>query len=229
MYHFLSVLCVSLSLFFHLTAANAYTQENAFNQQKFVISKHDDAETLQGCETIVVKVYKALNIDIEILNLPGERALFASNAGQTDAELCRIAGLTKSYPNLVQVEPALESIIIVAVSLDPDVTFHDVQSLQGYSLGSVRGMKAAENYFQLYNIQYVYDYLQVVKLLNEGLIDFAILPLNDVLLAQAKMPEKNFIIHQPPLFVHQLHHYVHKRHQDLLPALQTEINKLTKY
>ncbi|WP_281557636.1 transporter substrate-binding domain-containing protein [Thalassomonas sp. RHCl1] len=173
---------------------------------------------------MIIPAYQALGINAVMVDLPGRRALFASNSGKTDAELCRIDNISQHYPNLVKVEPALQHLTIVALSIKALPQVKTMADLKAYKLGSQRGMKAAENYFRQGFIHYVNNYQQVIQLLDDGLIDYAILPLEAIKRHQQANYRKDFFIHQPPLFQHKLYHYIHKRHQHLVAALALEIS-----
>jgi len=174
----------------------------------------------------VLPAYQALGITPEVVELPGRRALFASNAGKTDAELCRIGHIPRKYPNLIKVEPALIEFSIVALSIRPLPDIKTKADLTGYNLGSQRGMKAAEDYFQEHKVIYANNIKQVIQLLDDGLIDYAILSLSAIRRFQQAHLRDNFIIHQPPLFHHKLYHYIHKRHRHLAAALSQEISRV---
>lgn len=196
------------------------------NAQDFLISEHNESESLKPCEEIIMPAYKSLNIHPVLIPMPGRRALYSANAGDTDAELCRIATISKHYPNLIRVEPAIIEFNIVALSIRPLAAIKTKADLSQYSLGSIRGMKAAEDYFQESSIQYVNNFSQVIKLLDDGLIDFAILTQQNIQRAQQKHYRKDFIIHLPPLFKHKLYHYIHQRHQKLITSLTAEIKRI---
>ncbi|WDE07968.1 transporter substrate-binding domain-containing protein [Thalassomonas viridans] len=191
-----------------------------------MISKHENVLTIQGCEDILLPAYRALRFTPAVVELPGRRALFAANSGKTDAELCRIDHISRQYPNLIKVEPALVEFSIVALSTRPLPDIKTRADLTGYTLGSQRGMKAAENYFQGDNIRYENNIRQVIKLLDDGLIDYAIVSLSGIRqMLQAQLRD-DLVIHHPPLFHHKLYHYIHKRHQHLAAALAFEISRI---
>ncbi|WDE01569.1 substrate-binding periplasmic protein [Thalassomonas actiniarum] len=190
-----------------------------------MISRHENVASIQICEDILVQAYQGLGITPAIVEFPGRRALFAANSGKTDAELCRIDNISRQYPNLIKVEPPLVELSIIALSIAPLPEIKTKADLTGYSLGSQRGMKAAENYFQEHNVLYENNINQVIKLLDNGLVDYAILSLGAVRKIQQTRARDDFVIHLPPLFQHKLYHYIHKRHRHLLPALALEISR----
>jgi len=61
---------------------------------------------------VLREAYRRLGYKLEIRALPAERALLMSNEGDLDGESQRISGLSTSYPNLIQVLPAVSDIEI---------------------------------------------------------------------------------------------------------------------
>jgi polar amino acid transport system substrate-binding protein len=52
-------------------------------------------------------VYARLNIKLEFEDVPGKRALLLSSSGEFDGEIQRIGTLSRDYPTLVKVTPAI--------------------------------------------------------------------------------------------------------------------------
>ncbi|WP_018692561.1 type 2 periplasmic-binding domain-containing protein [Algicola sagamiensis] len=186
-----------------------------------VIAQHEDSEAIEACYTLIQEAYKKLDTPLQVISYPGRRGLHAANLELIDGDLCRIADMTKEYPNLIQLETPLMVISIVAVSKLDRYNITQIQDLKPYSLVSIRGMKAAEKYFQEFTISYVSDFQQSLAMLDRGLVDLAILPLRD-----AKRANSPVIIHQPPLIQTKLYHYLHKKYDWLQPKLDKILRSL---
>src|SRR3569833_1665692 len=89
-------------------------------------------------------VYAKLNIRLEFEDVPGKRALALSSAGEVDGEIQRIGTLSRDYPTLVQVTPAINYIepAVFATKLRFDVAGKETN--RDYSIGIVRGVGASE-------------------------------------------------------------------------------------
>ena len=142
--------------------------------QNFIISKHRDSQTIELCESIILPAYKELGLNPVVVSVPGRRSLKMSSTGGTDAEMCRISSISDQFPDLLKVNIVILELKIVAVSLKTKVAIKTKADLNSFALGSLRGMKAAEDYFKEHSIKYVDNYEQVMKLLDGKLIDFAI-------------------------------------------------------
>jgi len=68
------------------------------------------------CKLVLEEAYAQLDIKVEIIPLPGERALRTSNAGKVDGELFRIANIQKRYQNLVVVPTPINVLQGIAFS-----------------------------------------------------------------------------------------------------------------
>src|SRR3954466_1083395 len=89
-------------------------------------------------------VYARLNIKLEFEDVPGKRALALSSAGEVDGEIQRIGTLSRDYPTLVQVTPAINYIepAVFSTKLRFDVV--GWSSIKDYSIGIVRGVGSSE-------------------------------------------------------------------------------------
>ena len=89
-------------------------------------------------------VYAKLDIKLEFEDVPGKRALALSSAGEVDGEIQRIGTLSRDYPTLVQVTPAINYIepTVFTTKLHFDVAGWN--SIRDYSIGIVRGVGSSE-------------------------------------------------------------------------------------
>src|SRR3954467_14366822 len=88
--------------------------------------------------------YARLNIKLEFEDVPGKRALALSSAGEVDGEIQRIGTLSRDYPTLIQVTPAINYIepTVFTTKLQFDVAGWN--SIRDYSIGIVRGVGSSE-------------------------------------------------------------------------------------
>ena len=112
--------------------------------QTFTIALHEDSLALRPCKEKVTQLYQALDMPIELIELPGRRSLKYANDGKTDAELCRIGQITKRYRNLVKISPALMSLDFIALTKSRWPAVTQLSDLDHARIGTSRGMMAAE-------------------------------------------------------------------------------------
>jgi len=61
-------------------------------------------------EKVLNEAYQRLGINMQIKKFPAERALYTSNSGLVDGELCRVEGLDKTYTNLIRIPVAVSKV-----------------------------------------------------------------------------------------------------------------------
>ena len=66
----------------------------------------------------IQSAYRKLGFSTKLVNYPWRRSLVMANEGQIDAELARIPGLSKRYPNLIMVPVPLEKVDVVLASIN---------------------------------------------------------------------------------------------------------------
>lgn len=194
-------------------------QQPLFANQ-FTISQADQAESLQSCVHYVRAAYLAMEYQVELIPYPGRRALQLANLGKVDAELCRVDGIQKQYSNLIKVPVRIGGFNVVAVTINDEIVIKSASDLSRYKLGGIRGMKATENYFTSDNIQYGDDTRQLLRLLEQRMIDVAII-------TDSSLPkQQNLKMFQ--LREHSLYHYIHRSHAHLLSELVEQLTKSLK-
>jgi polar amino acid transport system substrate-binding protein len=58
-------------------------------------------------DKILKEAFRRIGKEIKIIHLPSERALINANEGTDDGNFARVAGLEKTYPNLIRVPERL--------------------------------------------------------------------------------------------------------------------------
>ena len=86
-------------------------------------------------EVITRKAYKRIGIDVEILKVPGERALRMANSGKADGEVQRIDGISANYHNLISVRPAINYTQGTAFTRSKTFVVEGWNSLRPYKIG----------------------------------------------------------------------------------------------
>jgi len=166
-------------------------------------------------------VYAKLNIRLEFEDVPGKRALAMSSAGEVDGEIQRIGTLSRDYPTLVQVTPAINYIepAVFATKLRFDVAGWD--SIKDYSIGIVRGVGSSEAGTRgMARVTATTGLDNMVKMLDADRFDVMVTDLFSGLAAVRKLNLQARIYPlSPPLERIHIYHYLHERHRDLVPKV----------
>lgn len=96
---------------------------------------------------LVRAVYGELGIAPQFELLPSERAIAETNAGRFDADLMRVEGVDKTYPNLICTgEPIRRTELYAYVKRGSALALKSADELRQYALGFTRGSKLAEEF-----------------------------------------------------------------------------------
>jgi ABC-type amino acid transport substrate-binding protein len=166
-------------------------------------------------------VYARLNIKLEFDDVPGKRALALSSAGEVDGEIQRIGTLSRDYPTLVQVTPAINYIepAVFSTKLRFDVAGWD--SIKDYSIGIVRGVGSSEAGTRgMARVTATTSLDNMVRMLDADRFDVMVTDLFSGLVAVRKLNLQARIVPlSPPLERIHIYHYLHERHRDLVPKV----------
>jgi polar amino acid transport system substrate-binding protein len=178
-------------------------------------------------DTIAKEAFSRIGIQIELPFLPAERSLIAASTGLHDGELNRVAGLEKLYPNLIRIDESMMHFRFVAFTRTCRIPTPDWQSLAPYRIGIIKGWKILEENAGKFDfVTYVNSAQQLFTLLALDRIDIA---LYGDLLGQAQLQAMgidNYTILEPPLAVHGMYMYLHKKHQRLVPQVREALHAM---
>ncbi|AHI33455.1 hypothetical protein AU15_21635 [Marinobacter salarius] len=122
-------------------------------------------------ESMLSRAYGEFGYDIRMTLMPSRRSLNMANSGRVDGELFRIAGIEKSFPNLVPVPYPLIQGRLMAVTMGSGITDWNPQHLSNAVVGVRRGIIVAERAARGLKTIMVNDYDQMLDLLKAGRID----------------------------------------------------------
>jgi ABC-type amino acid transport substrate-binding protein len=166
-------------------------------------------------------VYAKLDIKLEFEDVPGKRALALSSAGEVDGEIQRIGRLSRDYPTLVQVTPAINYIepSVFTTKLHFDVAGWN--SIRDYSIGIVRGVGSSEAGTRgMAQVTATTGLESMVKMLDADRFELMVTDLFSGLVAVRKLNLQARIYPlSPPLERIHIYHYLHERHRDLVPKV----------
>jgi polar amino acid transport system substrate-binding protein len=184
---------------------------------------------LARLESALAQAYANLGIQITYIDLPGERAIVESNAGRLDGETARIEGMEVVYPALRRIDVPLyintNSIFVYGADKVAPTSINQLANLK--RVGIVGGWKASEEATAGWgNVVRLTTYGAALQMLKRGRLDAflgrgedSLRALQEEKLALTDFPNKIVLRH--PLF-----HYLHEKHEDLIPAITRELRKL---
>ena len=189
-------------------------------EKTFLISGIEGSSDSLAAYQVVKEAYRQLNYEVEVQWISGVEGLEKANAGEVDAELQRIDGISKKYPNLVQIEipiNILEGAVFTTGTSFEILSWH---SLRPYRIGLVKGIIFAEQGTEGMNVTRADSYGQLLEYLKNGTVDVAVMPRINGLYAIKKLKVEGVSEVKGTLETLFLYHYVHKRHKDLAVKLE---------
>lgn len=154
-----------------------------------------------------------------------------SSTGRVDGELFRIGNLQAQYPDLIQVPSSINLLEGVYVSTNPDLVIDDWPALASRFVGIQRGIKFVEKALKPYpelRLLTVNKNEQLLQALSSGRIDVAILARLNALSAMQLVPDVRFVIGENALVTHKLYHYLHRKHEALVPLIDAALQTMAE-
>lgn len=177
--------------------------------------------------SILKAAYGKLGMDVEGVVLPPRRALADSDAGKTDGEVNRIKAIEHQHHNLIRVPEPINAIDGMAFTCGGPIPIDGWDSLRGLRIGVRHGIRFAEMATRGWSDIYTaneYDHL--FDLLFRGRLDVVVAS-RKVGQAQSRRDLTGCLrANEPPLQSIPLYHYLHKRHEDLVPAITRTLKQM---
>jgi len=189
---------------------------------------HSDIQKRAGL--ILTKAYAAIGIELEIVGLPSKRALNYSNNGLLDGEVLRVKNIEHKYPNLVCIPIPLYQITASAYTINGNKSFNHFDELLQSPIAIHSGVFWEEELVKHHQhyVSRVSGTKKKFKLLSLGRVDY-------ILSSQQRAHEviseyfstEKIIEVTPPIATINLYHYLNRNHQDLVPKIQAQLQKMT--
>jgi polar amino acid transport system substrate-binding protein len=208
------------------TPASAQNDEKRFTVSSSYKSLLSNPEQTGMLDLIVKEAFRRIGIEAEIVFTPTERSLADVNAGLLDAELNRIEGMGKNFPNLVMVPEPNMVMDFVAFS-KKDYCIDGWESIRDLHAGLVRGWKILEENTQGFpHVVTVPTETELFNMLDMDRIDIA---LYSKLTGYEQIHLRGLegMRHlEPSLASRSMYLYLHKKHSGLLEPLAKALRSM---
>lgn len=179
-------------------------------------------------EKILSVAYQQLGISITVQKLPGERSLYSANNGESDGELYRKIGMEKDYPNLIIVPIPLQIYEIVIFTQGTDFVVNGWESLRPFVVGYVKGIKIIEKNTVGMHVEQAATMRQAFLKMNLGRSDVVVANRNSGLAVLKELKMEGVKILKPALASFPVFHYLHKKHEALVPKITVVLKKMQR-
>lgn len=171
-------------------------------------------------EEVIIELYSRAGIEVELKDIPIERALISSNSGMTDGELVRALEVLESFPNLVAVPTPITDIDVLIYFNNENFNSLTHEELKEYTIAIVRGITAVENYSEEFDVKVVKDLETLFRIINNNRLSIGLAPELFSIDQIHSMGFFNIYRSEKPLFKVELYHMLNKKHEDLIPKLE---------
>ncbi len=174
---------------------------------------------------VLEEAYAELGITLKYVEMPRSRSLVEANNGRIAGELGRLPGLDQTFDNLRRVDFPLFSFQLILVADRRECGVCSLDDIE--NLAYIRGMQGIESLLREHDYQrptvQAVD-LEQLSLLFENKRVKAII-LNNFEAQQLGLTENRHLI-EVPFNSDIAYHYLHKNYADLIPQLETILNRM---
>ncbi|MCG8618172.1 MAG: hypothetical protein MI802_18315 [Desulfobacterales bacterium] len=214
-------------IFAILTVLFAWPYGLYASPQTITISTFEEDTAVVRVSELLKKAYRRIGVEMTLARLPANRALIEANTGVlAEGELIRIGGLTRKFPNLIQVPVMIADFKISVFSKNIDFKVDGWQSLKPYHIAFKRGFKGMEKHAGNLNVTRVQSSETAMEILDLERVDIIVLPFLDGLVLRKKLNLPGIKILEPPLEQVQLYHYVHNSRKDTADKLGSVLKEM---
>lgn len=181
-------------------------------------------------EKLLKEVYKQLDIDIEVVALPGLRALQEASSGLKDGETLRVYSVGENYPSLLRVPTPLSSLETTAFAkTTKNIVINNEEDLKKHEIAIVRGVVHTTEITENISSKHFLDNTETMfRFLNAGRADIALANRIDGIATLKKLGINDITVSGKVLKNHPLYHYIHEKNKDLVPVVDKKILEMTK-
>jgi len=191
-----------------------------------VVATIDGLADVPAARTIMEEAYRRIGVQVEFRMFTAAEALRKSNAGEVDAELQRIDGISARYPNLVQVPIPINLIQGVAYSRKYRFPVTGWHSLRPYRVGIVEGIQFAEVNTYGMEVQGYGTYADLVGALARDEVDVAVMPRIEGRSTLGVVRLDDIVEMEGVLESQFLYHYVNRNRSDLVDRLRPVLKEM---
>jgi len=192
----------------------------AYSQQPLIFAQiNDTPDQVIGAEILKV-AYQRLGIPMDILSMPGKRALIESSKGRLAGEVHRIYRVGEDYPTLVRVPTSINYIEPSVFSNNKVFSVTGCKALKAYIIGRTRGVRHAEVCTQgMAHIKVYNDSRVLMENLKLNRVELAITAKINGIIQLTKLGQHSITVLTPPLKKMPVYHYLHEQHKALVPKI----------
>ncbi len=175
------------------------------------------------------EAFNRLGYQIEISRIPAERAMTNVNKGIDDGKYIKIAGLSKLYPETIQVPENCIDYDFVVFTKNENFRPVGYESLKPYNVAFINGWKILEkNVVGTTSVTKVENAKLLFTLLEKDRVDVIIYSRLEGYALLKEMELNGIKVLEPPLIVKEMFLYLNKKHATLVPKVAKSLREMKK-
>lgn len=186
------------------------------------ISTNNTPEDRKVLAAVSREVFRRLGMDVDFVRMPSERSLRAADSGETDGEGLRVAGLSDTYGNLIQVPEPFVRISFVAFARKATSIAVDRgwDSLRPHRVAFITGWKMFEaNASVARSVTKVNSPEQLFRMLDADRVDLALYTRVGGTTLLRDLGLTSIVALEPSLRDLDMFVYLNRKHEALVPRL----------
>lgn len=185
------------------------------------ISTNNTPRDRKALELLSQEAFARIGRSLKLVSLPSERSLQVANQGEVDGEGLRIAGLSDTYPHLVQVPEPYVGVSFAAFAKGGGISLDQGwDSLRPHRVAFIQGWKLFEAHTAGCRIVHKVDRPeQMFEMLDSGRIDLALYTRADGVALARHMGLADIVPLSPSLKDVDMYLYLHRQHEALVLPL----------
>ncbi|WP_102798629.1 hypothetical protein [Bowmanella denitrificans] len=208
-----------------LMGAQIFVAEAENNRPRLLIStiKHPQISLI---EKDLSMAYSHLGIDLQFVEVAGEREFIVGNRGEVDGIAAKFSLVEQQLPEMLKVNVPLMNVEVYLVcasdSLCQQQILDDPTQTVGL-LGGKNAMSFALRHRKIKRMELV-SHAQILKLLELKRLKYAVLALSYQNIQMIDAAELQISL--PAIYSDKVYHYLHSRYAGLLPEVEKALRKV---
>jgi len=180
--------------------------------------------------SLLKQVESELDVEFVFADVPAARALMLANKGVLDGDVMRVEEIREDHPNLVRV-PTVVSVNEIAVfSWNPELkinSFEEIAAAQKLAVATLIGRKFIQRNLPNKNNRIFLEGIELLfALLEHKRVELVVLDRRSAYHAVwDDLGKTVFEISEQPLATRHYYLYLHQRHTELVPRLNTALEE----
>ncbi|WP_343564934.1 hypothetical protein [Kiloniella sp. b19] len=219
------LLCLQASVLPVHACENSECQEQ---KNTFRIGYVEGSLLLQELLPLLDRAYRQIGITPVFQPHPANRSLKSADHGLLDAEAGRSSALPEEYTHLVRVDVPLHHFRGYAYTNRADITAFDPEELHRYRVGQVRGILWTDKLLKELETLEVSSSPELVRILGKNWVDIIFMAEKTMKMLEQEQALESINIKKlnPPAKEQSVYHYIHKKHEDLVPELEKALAEI---